>query len=190
MKHSFVVYVVLLACFIYDIRGSVAALTCGYKGTDLSPLQQKSFVIHKTLVNVSTEWHFTVCGSNLLHCNESQFNWPPSQAPDRKLYPIGSLVEVYNWNPKYKSCNILGQYKESFVSWKTDSDGQIVLNMQGGSPAQCRIPGDSTNTDVVFVCGKNVVPDEKEIDVSLTRDCTNRVVFPTSLVCSNSTSNV
>ena len=156
MKLSFVVYFVLLACFVYDIRGSVAELTCGYKDTDLSALKQKSFVIRKTLVNVSTEWHFTMCGSNLLHCNESQFNWPPSQAHDRKAYPIGSLVEVYNWNAEYKSCNILGQYKESFVSWSTNSDGQIVLNMKGGSPAQCILPREGTNTDVVFVCGKSV----------------------------------
>ena len=180
MAIKYVLLALLLTCCSF---GGDAA--CGYNGIDLSPLQGKSFLIHQTLVNVSTDWHFTVCGSNLLHCNESQFNWPPSQAPDRKNFPIGSLVEVYNFNAKYKSCNILGQFRENFISWNSTADNEIVLNMKGGSPAQCRIPNEATNTNVFFVCGKNVIPDDAEIDVYQTSNCANRVTFPTSLVCKN-----
>ena len=177
----------LIACCITcGLTVVNAELQCAYNGVDFSPLQGKSYLRHMTLVNISTDYHLTICGVNALRCNASEFNWPPSQEWDRKYYPMGALLEVYNWdadNGKYKSCNVLGQYEETLASWNKTEAGNSELIIKGAAPDQCRIPNTLASTHIEFVCGEIESPDPSNITLYLGLDCAFQVKFPTSLAC-------
>ena len=160
---------------------------CVYNGMDFSALKGTSYKKHETIMGVSTDWHLTICGSNALHCNEPQFNWPPRDEWDRKHFPVGSLVQVYNWakdNGKYKSCNVLGQYQEEFSSWDTTEKGNSELILRGGGSSTCNVRNPVfAKTHIEFVCAKTRQPHPSEIKILPSRNCVYKVVFPTSLAC-------
>ena len=174
----------LLVCCC--VAAGNAQLQCAYNGMDFSSLQGKSYLKHAVLVNVSTDYHLTICGVNPLRCNASEFNWPPNEAPDRKNFPMGALLEVYNWaadNGKYKSCKVLGQYEENMASWNKTEAGTSELILTGAPPDQCRIPGKTASTHIEFLCGVDESPDPSNITMYLGMNCIYEVKFPTSLAC-------